>query len=123
VPAASPTVTLDAVGSMLMTGAEGVTWKLLAPVSAIAVVAGEGGAGAGLVHRPLTTRDQTSVWEVSSVGGAAGVVVGLKLGKVVGEVLKSLCKSMEGLILSSAVQAVPPRHLLVDTGEIMGVES
>jgi hypothetical protein len=34
---------------------------------------------------------------------AEGVVVGLKLGKVVGKVLKSHCESMEGLNLASAV--------------------
>ena len=46
---------------------------------------------------------------------AEGAVLGLRLGEVVGKKLKSHCESMEGLIvISSAVLAVPPRHLLTE---------
>ena len=69
----------------------------------MAVVSGEGDGGKGLVRRPLATRVQPLDGEMEAAAVAEGVVVGLKLGKVVGKVLKSHCESMEGLNLASAV--------------------
>ena len=60
-PEASPTLDVGASGLMLDTGAEGVTYMSLAPVSAIAVsyMARQGGAGLqlGIDVKFLVTRE------------------------------------------------------------------
>jgi hypothetical protein len=80
----------------------------------MAVLFGEGDEGKGLVPKGV----QPFGWEMEAAEEAEGAVVGLRLGKVVGEKLKSHCESMEGLkFRSPAVLAVPPRHLSAEPAD------